>query len=481
MALPWIVSVLSTDYDLQDYRKAVIDELKKKNIRVSAFEEPDFPVEPDQHSHDSCLTALSRADIAILIIDKRYGGISYSSDGISITEQEFRSAIEKKIPYLVFVNKETWDERYCYYKELKESGISEEDFKSNYVCKHVNDIKVIKFVDFIQQIYDKNKCSNWISTFNSIQSLIDEINGKLAGLSRFFLSELVNKQKDELKARKTSTCFSMSLGDVFDRGYYLEPEYEVESGIFTGDGGRLEDCIVEELKNQRSILVYGEAGYGKTTILAKSFLNHIEKFNDEKSYDIPFYIWLKDKGCKYHFDFEKYIQECFIKHKNKEAYPYLELKSVVPYFYLDGFDEIAEKISDEEVKNIALSTVFHYPVMLTSRRQYALRYLQNYDLSNKFNIRVKINKWNVKKAKEYIDNFCQIKGKDQRFTNSLHEMLTNNRDLSDILDNPLLITMLLWIIEANRMNIPETISTRVELFQACINEMAIRELQRSQL
>ena len=80
---------------------------------------------------------------------------------------------------------------------------------------------------------------------------------------------------------------------------------------------------------------------------------------------------------------------------------------------------------DEEVKNIALSTVFHYPVMLTSRRQYALRYLQNYDLSNKFNIRVKINKWNVKKAKEYIDNFCQIKGKDQRFTNSLHEMLTN--------------------------------------------------------
>lgn len=69
-----------------------------------------------------------------------------------------------------------------------------------------------------------------------------------------------------------------------------------------------------------------------TTILAKSFLNHIEKFNDEKSYDIPFYIWLKDKGCKYHFDFEKYIQECFIKHKNKEAYPYLELKSVVPYF-----------------------------------------------------------------------------------------------------------------------------------------------------
>ena len=30
-----------------------------------------------------------------------------------------------------------------------------------------------------------------------------------------------------------------------------------------------------------------------TTILAKSFLNHIEKFNDEKSYDIPFLYLVK--------------------------------------------------------------------------------------------------------------------------------------------------------------------------------------------
>ena len=36
-----------------------------------------------------------------------------------------------------------------------------------------------------------------------------------------------------LKARKTSTSFSMSLGDVFEKGYYIEPEYFVESGSFS--------------------------------------------------------------------------------------------------------------------------------------------------------------------------------------------------------------------------------------------------------
>lgn len=43
----------------------------------------------------------------------------------------------------------------------------------------------------------------------------------------------------------------------------------------------------------------------------------------------------------------------------------------------------------------------------------------------------------------------------------------------------MLITMLLWVIESNRMTIPETISTRVQLFQAFLYEMAKREIHRT--
>ena len=154
---------------------------------------------------------------------------------------------------------------------------------------------------------------------------------------------------------------------------------------------------------------------------------------------------------------------------------------MLAYFYLDGFDEIAEKISTEEVNRIVKSSIFNYPLLLTSRIQYALRYLQNYDLANKFNVRIKINKWDSEKAKKYINNFCTIKRKDQEFINRIYALLTDNKDLNDILDNPLLITMLLWVIEANRMDIPETISTRVELFQECFKELARRELPRAKI
>lgn len=483
MSLPWVIGVLSTDYDLHDFREAIIGNIKNDNIIVSAFELPDFPIEPNRHSHDSCLIALKRTNIAILVIDKRYGGIYYDSSNVSITQEEYLSAIEDGIPCLVFVHKRALDERHAYNKDLKKSGKTKEEFERDYNCKYVNDIRTIYFINEIKTAYKDKGCSNWITDFDGIPDLLDKINGKLTGLSRYWIKQVVNRQKEELKARKTSTSFSMSLEDVFDKGYYIEPEYVVESGSISKANTELENAVVDELCNKKSILIVGEAGYGKTTILAKSFLNHVEKFNKEDGYNIPFYIWLKDKGSKYHFDFHKYIQECFERYLMRDPYPYLDLNfsNIMPYFYLDGFDEIAEKISTEEINDIVKASLFNYPLLLTSRIQYASRYMCNCDLANKFSIRIKIDRWDSEKAKKYIDNFCKIKKKGKEFTNRIYALLTDNKDLNEILDNPLLITMLLWVIEANRMDIPETISTRVELFQECFKELARRELPRAKI
>ena len=39
----WVLGILSTDYDLRDYRRAIIERLAETNVCVSAFEQPDFP------------------------------------------------------------------------------------------------------------------------------------------------------------------------------------------------------------------------------------------------------------------------------------------------------------------------------------------------------------------------------------------------------------------------------------------------------
>ncbi|WP_373484484.1 DUF4062 domain-containing protein [Acetobacterium sp.] len=478
MSKPWVVSLLSTDYDLKEYRESVISELKKHDIVLSAFELPDFPVEPTEHSHDSCLIALDRSDIALLIIDKRYGGIYYDSKDVSITETEYLAAVNKGKPALVFVAKKTWDERYKYNKNYKKSKKSKEDFDKEYKCNYVQNTKVIQFVDNVQLSYEKNGCSNWINFFTDIPDLLEKIQGKLKGLSRFYAQKIVESQIKDLSCRHTSTSLSMSLGDVFKRGYYIEPAYIIDSGELLLENEPLDDRIVETMNNFSSILVYGEAGYGKTTLLAKSFISHAEKYIEKKTYKIPFYLWLKKKNSSYHFNYIKYIDECFEENLKKSPYPFMDIDNLEPYFYLDGFDEIAEKLSEKEVCEIGYSEVFKYPILLTCRFQYALRYLNYSNFADKFNSRIKVETWNEDKAKDYIKNFCLARKKDTAYYDRINSLLESNQELYGILNNPLLITMLLWIIEQRRMYIPEMIRSSIDLFSECITELAKRELNR---
>lgn len=489
-AKPWVISVLSTDYDLHEYRNAIIELLQTKGITVSAFELPDFPVELDIHSHDSCLKALNRVDIALLIIDKRYGGIYVGDSTHSITEKEYLTVVEDKKPCLVFISKQTWDEWHAYKVQLKawinsipytaeekEAGLPKIQFNEKYIRTHVDSVKLFDFINTIQKVYENFSVSNWIDQYSDMPDLLTRIEGKLKGLSRFLLEGLVKEQKKKLENRHTSTGLGLSLGDVFIRGYYLEPSFDVESGKLQ-DGATLDEMITSTLLDNSSVLVYGEAGYGKTTILAKSYLSHVQNFLLNDSYQIPFYLWLKEKKCDYHFTFSKYIDESFLDDWKREVYPYMDLRNIRPYFYFDGFDEIAEKMTPDNVEKMSRADVFSYPILLTCRQQYAFRYINNFNFSDRFGTRLKINVWDIGMAKSYIDNFYKINEKPTEFAAIVHQLLAENDDLRNILNSPLLITMLLWIIEQNRMHIPATIRTRIALFKACMHELAKRELTR---
>ncbi len=491
---PWMVSVLSTSYDLNDYRKAVVDELKSKNIGVSAFEEPDFPVEPDKHSHDSCLVALDRADIAILIIDKRSGGVYYDSETKqTITNKEFLTAVEKGIPVYVFVKKETWNERHIYkaaYKKYVEEETNGEkiceanlkrDFDKQYNCIYVSDVSVIDFIEEIQRIYSKHKASNWMDQFDSIDELIEKIIGKLKGYSRKIVERLIYSQRDTVQNKHTSTALGMTLGDVFKSEYYIEPPFSVESGTLDSETEPLNHMIYKAICADKSVLVYGEAGYGKTTILAKCFLEHVELYSNSPGYDIPIFLSLRNKGSDYHFDIEQFINEelavtsdTSLKHA---PYPYLDISNIRARFYCDGFDEIAEKLSLDDLERINQSSIFSCPVLLTCRQQFAIRYLRALSFADKFGIRIYIDSWNIDTARKYIENYSRKGGIDEKIKNDIFDSLDSNDSLKEVLDCPLLITMFLCYIRRSKGTI-STISG-VDLFKTWIEDLAFREKGKS--
>ena len=488
---PWVVSVLSTSYDLEEERKAIIKELENNGIVVSAFEEPEFPAEYDVHSHDSCLIALQRADIALLIINKRYGGRYYQSEGEesdqSITEKEFLTAIEKGIPIFTFVHEKAWDERHSYKKQLKKyinkesRGSSSPDelkdrFDDEYTCTYVEKVSTLDFIEAVQKAFDEHHVSNWIDRFDSIDSLIEKVRGKLKGYSRRIVENISVAQRDALLKKHTSTAFGMTLGDVFKSQYYIQPPYVVESGELIEKDDNFTENLIETICNEKSVLIYGEAGYGKTTILAKCFTDHLQKCLSHGSYSIPLFVSLRNKGFDYHFDFMKFIDEelqnAEYAQRRHVPYPYLDLTSIKPYFYCDGFDEMAEKLDSKDLDRISHTTIFGNPILLTCRQQYANRYLRNYAFSDHFNARIRIKKWSSDIAHKYIINYFEKITIDDKTKSIIYESIKKS-DLQQVLDSPLLITMFLWYVDKEKKTIEDITTTA--LFENWIIELARRE------
>lgn len=479
---PWKIALISTDYDLKNERKEIITLLKQNNIEVSAFEDPSFPVVEDIHSHDNCLSGLKRVDMAILLVNKRYGGMYHADKGVSITEKEYEKL---DVPTIVFVSKPVWDERAVYRKQQKESGLSEDEFETigNYHPLNVDNVKVFRFIDRIQGIYESAGRSNWINYWDGIDDLKEKIPNTLGSRSVGLIWKIVEKQIKEVKKKRTSTGLNMSLGDVFEKGYYIEPGFELMSGsldgsITTGEESlSLTEKINQKLSDGDSCLVLGEAGAGKTTLMAKSFLNMAEKMKEQNLFFIPVYIWMKGMKPDSAFSIEEYLKSSFERHLDREYYPFLKLNDFRFVFYLDGFDELAEKLTKDELKKLGESEIFKWPLMLTSREQYADRYIKGNDFASKFEYCIKLTDWTQETARKYIKQFCNSAGKDEEFERRILTLLIDNEDLHDVLKSPLLVTILVFVIEQSRMQIPETIRSRTQLFDKCLDLLAQREIE----
>lgn len=93
------VFISSTYQDLQSERRAVQDEVISMG---------DFPVQmesfpaADEDQFEFIKALIDKCDYYVLIIAGRYG--SLSNDGLSYTHKEFRYAVEKGVPVLVFIH-----------------------------------------------------------------------------------------------------------------------------------------------------------------------------------------------------------------------------------------------------------------------------------------------------------------------------------------------------------------------------------------
>ena len=152
------IFVSSTVHNLLDLRAELRQSLQEWGHEplLSEFTE-EFIVTLDVDSYKACIEQVRRADLFILIIDKRYGGL-VEDQGCSITELEYRTACEYGIPRINFCRQDVWDCLAIYMSN-----------PSMRFPKHFQEgPHIMEFLNRVRK-YEGDKTDNWVHTFaNSV-------------------------------------------------------------------------------------------------------------------------------------------------------------------------------------------------------------------------------------------------------------------------------------------------------------------------
>lgn len=145
------IFISSTFYDLKYIREDLENFVKLHDYEPLMFENGDIGYTPGNPLDMSCYEAVKNSDMSILIIGSEYGSAATgekkdsSNEYISITRNEFRTAIDAGIPIFIMIDKKVMTEYEIY--DANYSSIEIENSKMKFpTTKNINVFRLIKEV-----------------------------------------------------------------------------------------------------------------------------------------------------------------------------------------------------------------------------------------------------------------------------------------------------------------------------------------------
>lgn len=193
------IFVSSTYYDLKYIRNNLSSFIKQYGFDSVLFESGDITFKHNTALDKACYAEVKLCHMMILIIGGRYGSKisendnkkdinckAYENEYVSITKQEFQTAIENNIPVYVFIDKNVYAE----YETFRMNEENEE-LISKIKFAHVDNISIFKFIDYISKLRYQA-----ISQFEKIEDITNYLQMQWSGLFYTYLTELQSKSKD---------------------------------------------------------------------------------------------------------------------------------------------------------------------------------------------------------------------------------------------------------------------------------------------
>ncbi len=188
------IFISSTFYDLKYIREDLASFVKAHDYEPVMFENGDIGYTPGKPLDISCYEAMRNSDMVILIIGGEYGSAANGekrngfNEYISITRNEFRTAIETGIPVFVMIDKKVMTEYEVYEVnyEAIENGIGIMKFPST---KNINVFRFIKEI--------KNIVNLPIQEFEKSADIKGFIGKQWADMFKHYLRSLRNQNEDK--------------------------------------------------------------------------------------------------------------------------------------------------------------------------------------------------------------------------------------------------------------------------------------------
>lgn len=189
------IFISSTCYDLKFVREDLADFVRVYNYEPILSENGDIGYTPGKNLDKSCYEAMQTSDMVILIIGSEYGSAATGeikgefAEYISITRNEFRTALDAGIPVFAMIDK----------KVMTEYGIYEENIEKiekhsmNITFKITKDLNVFRFIKEIE-----NSVTIPIQEFEKSSDIKEFIGKQWADMFKNYLVSL----KEEKENRK---------------------------------------------------------------------------------------------------------------------------------------------------------------------------------------------------------------------------------------------------------------------------------------
>ena len=148
------VFVSSTFYDLKYMRDDLANFIRAHDFEPIMFEDGDIGYTPGKNLDESCYDTMRNADMVILIIGGNYGSPASGEtkddfkEYLSVTRNEFKTAVEESIPIFVFIDASVYAEYGIYEENIKEIEANRCSIK----FRATKDINVFRFIRDIKSI-----------------------------------------------------------------------------------------------------------------------------------------------------------------------------------------------------------------------------------------------------------------------------------------------------------------------------------------